>query len=181
MDGVRRACCPPPRCEASKRGFIISFLSMRKRDGVFAGFGQVLREVRVAAGLSQETCAQVLNRDHLAKIEQGRQAISVLKFNSLCEYLGVSQNLVLTAVEARLDSIDLKTFRCKQEDDFNRLVDDGVLRSDINPETIRGVRKQVEDNRLAIQSLRAEGLAKMDFVRKLGISRATVDRYWHKP
>nr|WP_283105567.1 helix-turn-helix domain-containing protein [Pseudomonas moorei] len=34
---------------------------------------------------------------------------------------------------------------------------------------------------MAIQSLQAEGLAKMDIVRKLGISRATVDRYWHKP
>lgn len=88
---------------------------------------------------------------------------------------------MLTAIEARLISIDLKTYRYKQEDDFNRLVDDGVLSSDINPETIRGVRKQVEDNRLAIQSLQAEGLAKMDIVRKLGISRATVDRYWHKP
>ena len=45
--------------------------------------GQVIREVRVAAGLSREGCAQALNRDHLAKVEQGRQAISVLKFYSL--------------------------------------------------------------------------------------------------
>lgn len=143
--------------------------------------GQVLREVRVAAGLSRESCAQVLNRDHLAKIEQGRQAISVLKFNSLCEYLGVSQSLVLTAVEARLVGIDLKTYRCQQEDDFNRLVDDGVLSSYINPEAIRGVRgKRAEDNRVAIRALQAEGLAKMEIVRRLGLSRATVDRYWDK-
>jgi len=47
--------------------------------------GQVIREVRVAAGLSREGCAQVLNRDHLAKVEQGRLAISVLKLYSLCE------------------------------------------------------------------------------------------------
>ena len=144
--------------------------------------GQILREVRVAAGLSREGCAEVLNRDHLAKVEQGRQAISVLKFNSLCEYLGISQSLVLTAVEARLIGIDLKAYRYQQEDDFNRLVDNGVLSSDVNHEAIRGVRgKRAEDNRLAIQALQAEGLAKMEIVRRLGLSRATVDRYWHKP
>lgn len=144
--------------------------------------GQVLREIRVAAGMSREACAQVLNRDHLAKVEQGRQVISVLKFNSLCEYLGISQSLVLTAVEARLVGADLKTYRCQQEEGFNRLVDDGVLSSDINPQAIRGVRgKRANDNRLAIQALQAAGLAKMEIVRRLGLSRATVDRYWQKP
>ena len=143
--------------------------------------GQILREVRVAAGLSRESCAQVLNRDHLAKVEQGRQAISVLKFNSLCEYLGISQSLVLTAVEARLVGIELKAYRCQQEADFSRLVEGGVLSDVVKPEAIRGVRgKRADDNRLAIQALQAEGLPKMEVVRRLGLSRATVDRYWVK-
>lgn len=141
--------------------------------------GQVLREVRVAAGFSREGCAQVLNRDHLAKVEQGRQAISVLKFSSLCEFLGVPQSLVLTAVEARLGGIGLTVYRVQQEEHLNRLIDSGVLSSEVNHEAIRGVRgKRAEDNRIAIQALQAKGLAKMEVVRRLGLSRATIDRYW---
>lgn len=140
--------------------------------------GQVLREVRVAAGLSREGCAQVLNRDHLAKVEQGHQAISVLKFNSLCQHLGISQSLVLMVVEARLIGIDLRAYRCQQENDFNQLVEDGVLATAIKYGAVRGVRgKRADDNRLAIQALQADGLAKMHIVRRLGLSRATVDRY----
>ncbi|MEX5542718.1 helix-turn-helix domain-containing protein [Pseudomonas poae] len=143
--------------------------------------GQVLREVRVAVGLNREGCAQVLNRDNLAKVEQGRQAISLLKLNSLCECLGISQSLVLTAVEARLADIDLKAYRCRQEDDFNRMVNDGVLSRSINHDAIRGARgKRADENRSAIQALQAEGLAKMEVVRRLGLSRATIDRHWLK-
>src|ERR1700712_2768051 len=47
-------------------------------------------------------------------VEQGRQAISVVKFNSLCEYLGISQSLVLTAVGARLVGMELKAYRDQQ-------------------------------------------------------------------
>lgn len=144
--------------------------------------GQVLREVRVAAGLSREACAQILNRDHLAKVEQGRQAISVLKLSSLCEWLGISHSLVLTAVEARLVGIELNSYRLQQEREFVQLIQVGLLSSTTNPRAIRGVRgKRADENRSAIQALQAEGLTKMEVVRRLGISRATVDRYWLKP
>ena len=143
--------------------------------------GQVIREVRVAAGLSREGCAQVLNRDHLAKVEQGRLAISVLKLYSLCECLGISLSLVLMAVEARMVGIDLEAYRHQQERDLNRLVGAGLLSCVINHGASCGVRgKRAEDNRLAIQTLQTEGLAKMEIVRRLGVSRATVDRYWLK-
>lgn len=144
--------------------------------------GQVIREVRVAAGLSREGCAHVLNRDHLAKVEQGRQAISVLKFNSLCDCLGISQSLLLMAVEARLLGIDLKAYRHKQESDLTRLIEAGLLSNVPNHRAIRGVRgKRADDNRSAIQALQVAGFAKTEVVRKLGVSRATVDRYWLNP
>jgi len=149
--------------------------------GYLETLGQVLREIRVTAGLSRESCAQVLNRDHLAKIEQGRLAISVLKLKALCEYLNVSQSLVLTTVEARLVGVDLETYRTQQTTEFKRQILTGALKSEIDLGSFRGVRgKRAEDNRVAVQALQAEGLAKMAIVRKLGISRATVDRYWVK-
>ena len=114
-------------------------------------------------------------------VEQGRQAISVVKFNSLCEYLGISQSLVLTAVGARLVGMELKAYRDQQEADFSRLAEDGVRGSVIKRGAIRGVRgKRADDNRLAIQALQAQGLPKMEIVRRLGLSRAPVDRYWVK-
>ncbi|WP_040267302.1 helix-turn-helix domain-containing protein [Pseudomonas rhodesiae] len=143
--------------------------------------GQVIREVRVAAGLSREGCAHVLNRDHLAKVEQGRQAISVPKLNSLCKCLGISQSLLLMAVEARLAGIDLKAYRHQQEHELAQLIEAGLLRNVANHRAIRGVRgKRADDNRSAIQALQVAGLAKTEVVRKLGVSRSTVDRYWLK-
>lgn len=150
--------------------------------GYLAALGQVIREVRVAAGLSREGCAHVLNRDHLAKVEQGRQAISVLKLNSLCECLGISQSLLLMAVEARLIGIDLNVYRHQQENDLTQLIEAGLLSNVTNHRAIRGVRgKRADDNRSAIQALQVAGLAKTEVVRRLGVSRATVDRYWLKP
>jgi len=95
--------------------------------------GQVLREIRVAAGLSREGCSHVMDRDHLSKFEQGQQSISERS-------------------------------------------------AELNISAIRGVRgKRAEDNRAAIRALQSEGLAKMEIVRRLGLSRATIDRYWLKP
>lgn len=144
--------------------------------------GQVLREIRVTAGHSRESCAQVLNRDHLAKIEQGRLAISVLKLKALCDYLSVSQSLVLTAVEARLAGADLETYRDRQTAEFKQQILTGTLKSEIDTASVRGVRgKRAADNRVTIQALQARGLGKMEVVRRSGLSRATVDRYWLKP
>ncbi|MCD5969941.1 helix-turn-helix domain-containing protein [Pseudomonas quasicaspiana] len=143
--------------------------------------GQVLREVRVAAGLSREACAPVLNRDHLAKVEQGRQAITVLKFRSLCDYLSISHSLVLTAVEARLAGVELEAYRLAQANEFSRQVLIGKLSSEVNIAASQGVRgKQAADSRMAVQTLQIQGYSKMEIVRNLGVSRSTVDRYWVK-
>lgn len=144
--------------------------------------GQVLRETRVAAGLSREDCSQVLNRDHLAKVEQGRQAISVVKLKGLCDCLGVSHSLVLVVVESRLAEIELKTYRTFQNEEFDRHLADGMLSNDVNFAARQGVRgKRAKDNRKAVETLQAQSFTKMEVVRKLNLSRSTVDRYWLKP
>lgn len=144
--------------------------------------GQVLREIRVAAGLSREDCSQVLNRDHLAKVEQGRQAISVLKFKGLCDYLGVSQSVVLVVVESRLADIELKAYRAFQDEEFKRQLTAGILSTGVNIAARQGVRgKRALDNSRAVQTLQAQSYTKVEVVRKLNLSRSTVDRYWLKP
>lgn len=143
--------------------------------------GQVLREIRVAAGLSREDCSQVLNRDHLAKVEQGRQAISVVKLKGLCDFLAVSHSLVLVVVESRLAEVDLKTYRISQNEEFNRHLANAMLSDEVNFGARQGVRgKRAQDNRKAVEKLQAQSFTKMEVVRKLSLSRSTVDRYWLK-
>ena len=143
--------------------------------------GQTLREIRVAAGLSREDCSRVMNRDYLASIERGQQAISILKFRSLCEYLGITPSIVLFTAEARLEGLTLEDYRTSQESHFNGHIMAGKLRSEADVRASEGVRgKRADDNRKAIQSLQSEGLTKAEIVHKLGLGRTTVDRYWHK-
>jgi transcriptional regulator with XRE-family HTH domain len=143
--------------------------------------GQVLREIRVAAGLSREDCSQVLNRDHLAKVEQGRQAITVLKLKGLCECLGVPQSLVLVVVESRLAEVELLSYRKSQDEEFNRHLTEGKLSNDVNLAARQGVRgKRAQDNSKAVQALQVQGYTKAEIIRELSLSRSTIDRYWLK-
>jgi transcriptional regulator with XRE-family HTH domain len=143
--------------------------------------GQILREIRVAQGLSREDCSEVLNRDHLAKIEQGRLALTVVKFRALSEFLGISQSLVLLAVEARLSGQKLDEYLARSNLQINEHIASGRLSSEVYEDASRGVRgKRAADTRNAIFKLQADGVPKSEIVRKLGVSRSTVDRYWKK-
>ena len=143
--------------------------------------GQILREIRVDAGLSREDCSQVMNRDYLASIERGHQAITITKFRSLCECLGMTPSLVLFTAEARLEGLNIEDYRATQEPQYDGRVMAEKLRSEVHGRASQGVRgKRADDNKKAIQSLQSEGLTKIEIVRKLGVGRTTVDRYWHK-
>ncbi|WP_339493421.1 helix-turn-helix domain-containing protein [Pseudomonas sp. EA_35y_Pfl1_P108] len=142
--------------------------------------GQVLREIRVDAGLRREDCLRALSREYLASVERGRQAISVAKLMSLCECLGVTPSLVLFAAEARMAALQLEEYQESQE----RLIMDYVatkkLRNQAGAAATQGVRgRKAEMNRKAVQSLKLEGLTKIEVARKLGIGTTTVDRHWH--
>lgn len=143
--------------------------------------GQILREIRVAQGLSREDCSDILNRDHLAKIEQGRLALTVVKFKSLSEFLGISQSLVLFAVEARLSGQNFDEYLVHSDLQLKQHIATGKLSSAVYEDALRGVRgKRAADTREAILKLQADGIPKYVIVRKLGVSRSTVDRYWKK-
>lgn len=143
--------------------------------------GQVLRELRVAAGLTREACAEVLSRPHLAKVEQGQQAITAIKLHSLCELLGVPTSQVLLAVETRLRGIDLDTYRAAWDVQMESLIELGRLGGALQTSAVRGVRgKRADETMEAVRKLQAEGNPKMVVVRQLGVSRSTVDKYWMK-
>lgn len=143
--------------------------------------GQVLRELRVAAGLTREACAEVLSRPHLAKVEQGQQAITAIKLHSLCELLGVPTSQVLLAVETRLRGVDLDTYKAAWDVQMESLIELGRLGGALQTSAVRGVRgKRADETMEAVRKLQAEGHPKMVVVRQLGVSRSTVDKYWMK-
>ena len=143
--------------------------------------GQVLREIRVDAGLRREDCLRALSREYLGAVERGRQSISIAKLRSLCECLGVMPSLVLFAAEARLGALKLDEYQATQERMITEYIADKKLRNDEGAAANQGVRgRQAEKNRKAVQSLKLEGLTKIEIARKLGIGTTTVDRHWHQ-
>src|SRR3546814_18257601 len=63
--------------------------------------GEVVRDVRLRAGLTHEACAEVVNATHLRQIEKGLAAVSIDTLVALCGVLGVSPNQLLLVADAR--------------------------------------------------------------------------------
>ncbi|MCF4985162.1 helix-turn-helix domain-containing protein [Pseudomonas syringae pv. syringae] len=143
--------------------------------------GQVLREIRVAAGLRREDCSAAVSREYLASVERGQRSVSIEKLHSLCECLGITPSLVLFAAEARLANSGLVEYRARQDQQIRAHMDAQRLRSTADTTAHEGVRgKRAELTRKSIQDLQAEGYTKTEVVRKLGVGRSTVDRNWMK-
>lgn len=142
--------------------------------------GQVLREIRVDAGMRREDCLRALSREYLAAVERGRQSISIAKLRSLCECLGVTPSLVLFAAEARLAALKLEDYQATQERMISEYIASKRLRNEDGAAATRGVRgRQAEKTRKAVQSLKLGGLTKIEIARKLSIGTTTVDRHWN--
>ena len=66
-------------------------------------FGQVLRELRIRNGLSQEKLAHEadIERNYISLLELGRNSVSIKKIFRLAEVLKVSVAELMGMVEAR--------------------------------------------------------------------------------
>ena len=143
--------------------------------------GQVVREIRVAAGLRREDCSAAVSREYLASVERGQRSISIQKLHSLCDCLGITPSLVLFAAEARLANLGLAEYRARQDHQIRAHIDAERLRNTADTKAHEGVRgKRAESTRKSIRDLQAGGYTKTEVVRKLGVGRSTVDRHWIK-
>jgi transcriptional regulator with XRE-family HTH domain len=72
--------------------------------GLLAAFGQVIREARLSARMSQEELgfSAGLNRNYVAEIEKGRRKPSLITIFSLAKGLGISPGALLTRTEHQL-------------------------------------------------------------------------------
>ena len=72
--------------------------------GLLAAFGQVIKEARLSANLSQEELGfnAGLNRNYVADIEKGRRKPSIITIFSLAKGLGLSPGVLMTRTEHHL-------------------------------------------------------------------------------
>lgn len=77
---------------------------MRERSPLSAAFGQVLRELRGEAGLSQERLGFLarLSRVYIGEIERGEKAPTLDAVASLAEALGKPAYELIEAAERRI-------------------------------------------------------------------------------
>ena len=74
-------------------------------------FGQVLRELRLRKGLSQEKLAEisVMERNYISLLERGKNSASVKKIFSLASALGVGVAEFMGMVEGRVTAEPAKS------------------------------------------------------------------------
>lgn len=88
--------------------------------------------------------------------------------------LGVPPSTVLFATEARLSRQTLDGYKVKWDAQLDGLQVAGQLHDEPQDAAGAGVRgKRADETRAAVQKLQAEGWAKMQIVRQLGIGRTT--------
>lgn len=144
--------------------------------------GEVVRDVRLRAGLTHEACAEVVNATHLRQIEKGLAAVRIDTLVALCGVLGVSPSQLLLVVEARAVGEEVEEHLGANNKQIRMLLAAGRLEPVTSKDAARGIRGQKADaTRDETRRLQTEGLSKADIARQLGVTVRTVERYWVKP
>lgn len=143
--------------------------------------GQVLRDVRLQAGLSRTECAERIHKANLSKIENGQTLPRIDTLAALCELMGLALADLFLIVEARQSGRSLEEQIALSNRRLGALLSAGRLEPVAADDAVRGVRGQKADaTRFAVITLQAEGLSKEEIARKLGAGLRTVQRYWVK-
>lgn len=143
--------------------------------------GQVLRDVRLQAGLSRTECAERIHKANLSRIENGQTLPRLDTLAALCELLGVALSDLLLIVEARQSGRSIEEQIAVSSGRLEEMLRVGRFEPVAADDAIRGVRgRKADATRFAVITLQAEGLSKEEIARKLGAGLRTVQRYWVK-
>ncbi|OWJ98256.1 hypothetical protein B6S59_01385 [Pseudomonas sp. A46] len=143
--------------------------------------GEVIRDVRLQAGLTHLACAEVINGGHLRLVEKGRKAIKIDTLVALCGVLGVAPSQLLLVVEARLSNRSVEEQLAASTRQLRSLIDAGRFEHVAPEDAIRGIRgRKADETRDETRNLQAAGFTKQEVARRLGVTVRTIDRYWTK-
>lgn len=144
--------------------------------------GEVLRDVRLRAGIPYEGLAGIISETNLRAIETGQSVSKLSTLIALSEAFGLSPSQVLLAVEARLAGQTPEARLAANAKMFRKRLAEGVFDPLSRTEAARGVRGQranfVREESIRLQAL---GLSNAQIARRLDVTVRTVQRYCAKP
>ncbi|MCY1508128.1 hypothetical protein D9M68_424280 [compost metagenome] len=144
--------------------------------------GEVIRDVRLQAGLTHLACAEVINGSHLRQIEKGLSVIKIDTLVALCGVLGVTPSQLLLVVEARLANRDVEAHLAANAGQLRSLIYAGRFERVAPEDAARGIRgRRADETRDETRRLQADGWTKPEIARHLGVTVRTIERYWTKP
>lgn len=146
-----------------------------------AVLGQVLRDVRLQAGLALTDCVTVLTAANLSQIENGLAVIQIESLVGLCEVLGVAPSDVFLLVEARRSGLSVEDQIAVSTARLGALLGTSSLAQVAPVDAVRTIARQRRDNvRAEVMRMQREGLHKQEVARRLGVTVRTVQRHWPK-
>ena len=146
-----------------------------------AVLGQVLRDVRLQAGLALTDCVAVLSVANLSQVEHGLAVIKIETLVGLCEVLGVAPSDVFLIVEARLSGLSVEEQIAVSSTRLGTLLANGSLNLVAPVDAVRTIARRRKDNvRAEVMRMKREGLHKQEVARRLGVTVRTVQRHWPK-
>lgn len=146
-----------------------------------AVLGQVLRDVRLQAGLALTDCVAVLTAANLSQVENGLAVIQIESLVGLCEVLGVAPSDVFLLVEARRSGLSVEDQIAASTARLGALLGTSSLAQVAPVDAVRTIARQRRDNvRAEVMRMQREGLHKQEVARRLGVTVRTVQRHWPK-
>jgi len=144
--------------------------------------GEVLRDVRLHAGIPYENLAGIISETNLRDIEKGISVSKLSTLIALCKAFGITPSQVLLVVEARLSGQALEAAQAVNAKMFRKHLEQGVFDPIPPEEAARGVRGQRANfARSEALRMREAGISKAQIARELGVTVRTVERYCARP
>lgn len=144
--------------------------------------GEVLRDIRLRAGIPYESLAGIISERNLRAIEIGQSISKLTTLIDLCEAFGITPSQVLMVVEARLSGLAPEAGLAENAEMFRKHLEEGVFDPVPTEEAARGVRGQranfARDEAIRMQ---AAGVPKAQIARELEVTVRTVERYCAEP
>lgn len=104
--------------------------------------GQVLRDVRLQAGLTRTECGEIVHIANLSKVENGQALLRIDTLGAHCEQLGVTLSDVFMVVEARLSGHSVEEQIALSNKRLGDLLRVGRFEPIAQVDALRGIRRE---------------------------------------
>lgn len=149
-------------------------------------FAAVLRALRSREGMTQEDLHATSSRQYFGELEQGKSSITLDKLQVIAPALGLSPATIVALTVAIDEGLDVEQVLQRITEELRAVETSGGLAK---------ARAQIENGELvprpnglsinvdllrSVLECKALGMSQKDTASKLGMSTATVNRYWKR-